>query len=185
MKTLQTLLLFCCLTAVLAACGSSEPPLPTADPQLPYQVTIAVPTATAEGAYPAPAATQAVLTLNAADPVIVLQQSGGIAGMEAKWTIYGDGHITSEGGFGNSNNQITAVELANFLAETEKGGFFDLKESYLPEATCCDLMTYVITITTPDQTKTVTTMDTATMPPSLSQTLQTIQMFINREIPYP
>lgn len=101
--------------------------------------------------------------------VITYQMSGGFAGITQQWAIYADGRITRSDG---REWQITPAEVEQLLADIKAAGFFDLGDSYMSLNTCCDRFTYVITVNSDDQTKTVTTIDAA---PNIPEGLSKVQ----------
>ena len=68
--------------------------------------------------------------------------------------------------------QITPTEVEQLLADIKAAGFFELGDSYMPLNTCCDRITYVLTVKSDDQVKTVTTIDAA---PNVPEGLSKVQ----------
>lgn len=101
--------------------------------------------------------------------VITYQMSGGFAGKTQQWAIYADGRITRSDG---REWQITPAEVEQLLADIKAAGFFELGDSYMPLNTCCDRITYTLTVKSDDQVKTVTTMDAA---PNVPEELSKVQ----------
>jgi hypothetical protein len=95
--------------------------------------------------------------------LMVLQRSGGIAGIEEQWVIFVDGRVEGSGGRGKSLN---SEELEVLRTIIEVSGFSEMADSYVPLDACCDLFTYSITVNTGDgQSKTVTTIDGSSKQP--------------------
>ena len=96
-------------------------------------------------------------------------------GMHQRVIIYADGRVIALGssrGAAPVSERINTTALENWLAETEAVGFFEMKDSYLSGDTCCDRITYRLTVHYKSQSKTVTTIDAAPgQPPQLPELL--------------
>jgi hypothetical protein len=108
--------------------------------------------------------------------VIVYSKEGGFAGLMETWTIYADGQI-----LGNEGQSLQAPPqvVDGLVSLAENVGFFDLKNSYLPENTCCDFFIYTLTVRNCEQVHSVVTMDDAPgTPEELWQILNDIQALL-------
>ena len=97
-------------------------------------------------------------------PAIVYGKSGGFAGLEQKWNIYANGRI--ENSEGVLVSQAEAAEVTAVLQTADEVEFYELDDEYLEGGDCCDLITYTLTITDGEQTKTVVTRDNSPHPPA-------------------
>ena len=109
--------------------------------------------------------------------LMVLQRSGGIAGIEEQWVIFVDGRVEGSGGRGKSLN---SEELEVLRTIIEASGFSEMADNYMPLDACCDLFTYSITVNTGDgQSKTVTTIDgSSKQPEELTEILNVISQVL-------
>ncbi|HEX9978903.1 MAG TPA: protealysin inhibitor emfourin [Acidimicrobiia bacterium] len=99
------------------------------------------------------------------DPISgTIHVSGGLEGIDEIWTLASDGTVT---GPNAQTGRISGADLATLRAAISAAGFFDLDAEYMPDDTCCDRFTYVLTLTVGDRTNTVTTIDAAEAPQTL------------------
>ena len=134
------------------------------------------------GAKPAPSVSPLAsplaspIAVRVSDVVIRAHRTGGLAGVDEVWTIYGDGRVVYSGRGTGQSKQLSADEMAA-LTVTLRANFAALDESYNPKNTCCDRFVYEITITLDGQTKAVHTVDGApNEPPALTKTLAALQL---------
>ncbi|GIV97450.1 MAG: hypothetical protein KatS3mg057_2107 [Herpetosiphonaceae bacterium] len=142
------MLVCCTLLFALMACGVTSPertPSPTAQPA-------------------------------AGEPLVALRQEGGLKGAQTTLIVWRDGRarLTQSG----LNRQAQKIEwnisdqqLAVLEQLIESAEFMALKENYIPQNTCCDRISYTLTVATPQAEKTVRTMDGVDWPPVLEQTI--------------
>ncbi len=131
-----------CLVFILAGC-----------------VTAATPTATS-------------IPPTAKDAIVVYHRSGGIAGFDETWTIYGDGRIDHTGRGAGQSGQLPTDRLNSLIVLIRSIDLKSIKDSYVGENTCCDRFIYEITITLDGQTKSIKTIDAAEgEPQALTQLL--------------
>ena len=99
------------------------------------------------------------------EPVIVYSKSGGFAGLEQEWRIYADGRIENEDG--KLVGQAEPAEVTAVVMLADEAGFYELDDEYLDKnITCCDLITYTLTVTDGKQSQTVVTRDMSPRPPA-------------------
>ena len=104
-------------------------------------------------------------TTTAPEPISgTIHVSGGIAGIDETWSLAADGTVI---GPNAQTGRISDADLAALRAAITAAGFFDLDAEYLPDDTCCDRFTYVLSLTVADRTNTVTTIDAAEAPQTL------------------
>jgi hypothetical protein len=95
--------------------------------------------------------------------VIVYERLGGANCVDEVWNIYPDGRIVGENGSTTLNEQVTADEITQLLADIDAEGFFDLESTeHVP---CGDCFTYHITVDNGGEVKTVSTVDGGTDTP--------------------
>jgi hypothetical protein len=122
------------------------------------------------GLHATPAAGDASLpTPGPGDPVIILERSGGIAGIHHIWIIYADGKVTYNGQPGRT---LTPELVNTSLADIQKSGFFNLQEDYGKNSTCNDCFVLTVTIRSDGNAKTVTAVEGDTQTPA--EFLQTV-----------
>ena len=108
--------------------------------------------------------------------VIVYSKEGGFAGITETWTIYADGRILGNEG---QNLEVPPQVVDGIVSLAGGAGFFDLKNNYLPENTCCDFFIYTLTVRNCEQAHTVVTMDDAPgTPEELWQILEAVQILL-------
>ena len=105
--------------------------------------------------------------------VITFERNGGIAGIAEEWTLQPDGQITLKDGQTDDTQtwQIPAEQMTQLLTDIEALGFFALDGNYLPLDTCCDRITYQLTIQNEAGQHTISTLDAA---PDVPETVWTI-----------
>ncbi|MCA9922642.1 MAG: hypothetical protein KC419_14910 [Anaerolineales bacterium] len=110
--------------------------------------------------------------------VLIYQRQGGLKGIgpsSQEWRFYEDGRIVGSDG---ASWQVDPEAVADLVAEITASGFQNLEKSYIPEDTCCDRATHIITMQTADKMFTVETLDAADMPQALEDDLQKINNFL-------
>lgn len=113
--------------------------------------------------------------LLADDVVVRYHRSGGLAASDDTWTIHGDGRVEHNGSGPGTAAQLKADQVKALTEAIRAADFASLRESYLPENTCCDRHIYEITIAVNGQPKTVRTIDAAPdQPPALSNLLEVL-----------
>lgn len=155
MRCLRTLLASG-IAAVLLACGGAPQPDPAAD--------------TAAASTPIPDSV----------PLVVMHQEGGVAGATSELTVHRTGEVTlaqdpAPGGIPVRRWTAAASDyqaVAELIASPE---FTSLAGEYLPEDTCCDRITYTITVPGAAGDQTVRTMDAARQPESLARLIERLR----------
>ncbi len=110
-------------------------------------------------------------------PLVVLEQSGGIAGAESELTIFRTGEVTlaqqpAPGGIAVRRWTLARADYDAIAALLASPGFRALDAEYLPADTCCDRITYLVTVPGADGSRTVRTMDAAQQPEVLVELLE-------------
>jgi hypothetical protein len=95
-----------------------------------------------------------------------IRMTGGIAAIDATWSLDSDGTVTTPDG---STGVMSEENVARLRGLIESSHFFDLAADQMPEDTCCDRFTYEITFKEGKTTHTVNTMDASDAPPPLSE----------------
>jgi hypothetical protein len=112
--------------------------------------------------------------------VLIYKRSGGFAGLEEGYTIYGDGRVTSNTG---PELQAEGQAVERLLDEVKELGFFEMDGDYMPEDPCCDRFTYELSVFDGQDYFTVSTADAAPgVPDELWLVLDRVQKFIDNEI---
>jgi hypothetical protein len=112
--------------------------------------------------------------------VLIYKRSGGFAGLEEGYTIYGDGRISSNTG---QELQVEAQAVERLLDEVKESGFFEMAGDYMPEDSCCDRFAYELSVFDGQDYFTVSTVDAAPgVPDELWLVLDKVQQFIDNEI---
>lgn len=123
---------------LMGSCGATAAPATPA----PTALATTVPTT------PAPSATAAQVE----GWVMMLERSGGLAGTTESWAVYDTGRVvTSHGGV----VQLPAEQVRTVMNALTGAGFFDWNDEYGSTSTCNDCNTFVLTLVTPEKTKTV------------------------------
>lgn len=113
-------------------------------------------------------------------PLLVLKQAGGIAGATSELTILRTGEVTlaqdpAPGGIPVRRWTMAPADYDAIAALVASPEFLALDGEYLPEHTCCDLITYVVTVPAGARSRTVRTMDTAQQPEVLAALLERLR----------
>jgi hypothetical protein len=106
---------------------------------------------------------------------IIYKREGGIAGISQEWIIHLDGTIDGPG------DQELVVPAEDVQDLAEKGMESDIESLAAETAhteTCCDQMTYILTITSGDQEWRLITTDTADQPKEVSELFIMVQALI-------
>ena len=104
-------------------------------------------------------------TGSASGAVIVLDRSGGFAGVSEHWEIFADGLIRSGDG---AEFRESPDEVEDLLADIEERGFFEMEAVYGRGSTCNDCFQYVLTVRSGGREKTVMAVEGAPdTPPEL------------------
>lgn len=157
----KAVILFLFIFWIAGCAGSAQPPL------TPKGLSL---TAT-------PPATSEPQTSRQDVAVIVVEKSGGIAGIHMKWMIFADGRVVPGDA---AHREPDPAQVESLLAHLQKLGFYDLQTDYSSASTCNDCFVYTITVHNAGITKSVTGVDgdTAT-PAAFLQSIQAVNSLIN------
>jgi hypothetical protein len=109
------------------------------------------------------------------DVVVRYHRSGGLVASDDTWTIHSDGRVEYNGSGPGTAAQLKADQVNTLTEAIRAADFASLRESYLPDNTCCDRYVYEITSAVNGQPKTVRTIDAAPdQPPALSNLLEVL-----------
>lgn len=124
-----------------------------------------------------PPATPAPQTSRQDVAVIVVEKSGGIAGIHMKWKIFADGRVVPSDA---AHREPDAGQVERTLAHLQELGFYDLQTDYSSASKCNDCFVYTITVNNAGLTKSVTGVegDSAT-PAAFLQAIQAVNSIIN------
>ena len=118
------------------------------------------------------------------EPVVTFERSGGIAGDVVKYFIYPDGQVEKRTGLPEPSQPIELVVMAPeqvgpFVQELKNLGFTELAGDYVPEDTCCDRFSYMVTLRVQDEIYTIHALDDAEgTPEGVWEIIDTVQNFI-------
>lgn len=125
------------------------------------------------GAKPAPTAPPQVsplvspltspITVPASNVAIQVHRTGGIAGVNDTWLIYGDGRVEYSGAGSSQSKQLTPDQMSTLNAAVRD--VLAMPGAYTAKDACCDRFVYDITIMSDGQTKSVHTVDAASDEP--------------------
>jgi hypothetical protein len=108
-------------------------------------------------------------------PVLVLLQSGGLAGVSDQWALFADGRIEANTG---SYHQATPEQVDKLLSEIEQLGFFELNSRYMPLNTCCDRIVYELSVGSAGREHSLTVLDaTPEVPETVWEVLNKVSVF--------
>jgi hypothetical protein len=108
--------------------------------------------------------------------ILIYERSGGLAGLTELWVVYDDGRVATGDG---REFYVTPEEVAGIVSKAKALGFFDMANEYIPKNTCCDRLSYSITIQGQHGMHTVETMDgTESAPRALWDLLDTVTQLV-------
>jgi hypothetical protein len=115
-------------------------------------------------------------------PLVILERSGGFAGVTEAIVVYGDGTVVMDGETGRVGGGATAA--ADLIRQIEATGIYDLKTGkYLAANPCCDRFTYELTLVKEGQKYQYVTMDGAeNVPPELVAAISLIRDYAESAI---
>jgi hypothetical protein len=104
------------------------------------------------------------------EAALIYQRSGGIADITQAWSVYPNGRVVAGDG---REWQVKPQQVEQLLNNIEALGFFELKDNYVPQNTCCDRFTHQLTVRRGNEVHTITTLDAAPGAPAELQTILT------------
>lgn len=99
--------------------------------------------------------------LNSQGLIVVYHRSGGFAGFDETWSIYGDGRIEHTGRGAGQAGQLTPDRFQQLLVAIRSIDLASIKDSYIGKDICCDRFIYEIAINLDGKTKAIETIDAA------------------------
>ena len=109
---------------------------------------------------------------------IVVQRTGGLAGVSEQSSIYPDGRVLLPKG---TQAQVSAAQVSALLATLDKAGFFTLQDSYGQGSQCADCFNYQLSVNSNGRSKTVSFVEGASdTPPALAAALEGINDLLNQ-----
>lgn len=106
-------------------------------------------------------------------PVIVLEVTGGIAGADERWEVFEDGRV--EAVHLSQTRSTAPSEVDRILVTARRLGFFDYESTLLPDESCCDLITYTLTLATGDRSHSVALVDDQDAPDKLRELIAEVR----------
>jgi hypothetical protein len=198
-RLLPALLLLAGLALLVTSCSrgaASTPPTATTAPAAtsapaPADAATSIPTtqppaatpsplpAPDTGASPLPAPDSSTSPLPASGPnaaVIVLQRTGGLAGVSEQWSIFPDGRVLTPKG---TQSQVDAAQVSALVTALDQAGFFTLQDSYGKNSPCRDCYNYQLSVNDSGRSKTVSFVEGAgDTPPGLTAALKAINELV-------
>jgi hypothetical protein len=116
------------------------------------------------------------------DTILVYEREGGFTGISQEWVIHLDGTIDAPG------DQQLAVPAEDVRELVEKGAASDFPALAAETAnteTCCDQMTYTLTVVSGDNEWRLITTDTAEQSKEVTELFIMVQTIINEAQPVP
>lgn len=176
------------LPEAVAASSDRRTPSPVHEPPTSTSASPASPskTATATEVLEIPSDSQEQGDHNAKEPgktsalpddvVIRFQVSGGFAGIEEEWLIYGDGRVH---GPDDWQGAVDSEKVAALLVAIDSARFFEMDDSYVPLNSCCDRLNYALAVRQGEHVKIVRTIDAApTQPASLNGVIEAVRALL-------
>ncbi len=111
--------------------------------------------------------------------VVGYERSGGLAGVNERWSIYAGGRIVNQNG---ETITVDAAKVTDLLDAIDTAGFFDMKSASIIGGlnNCKDCFSYKLTVTSNGQTNTITTYDGAKgLPDSFWAILKQVNDLVN------
>lgn len=110
----------------------------------------------------------------AADVMVRVTVSGGLAGKTSTWTVHTDGRVASDSGL---QRQRSSAQIEALRAGLNSAGFFELADSYGGQQ-CRDCFVYDITVIDGEKRKTVRVTDDGKLPAPVSEALAQINTLL-------
>ena len=131
---------------------------------------------------PAPLATDAATDSQAGvlseGAVLAFERAGGLKGIgpgKISWLFYPDGRVTSSDG---RSWQVAPEKVADLIANLSALDFATFQASYAPTDTCCDRVTYTMTVQVGEMVYETAVMEGADAPQELFQAVDLINQFL-------
>jgi hypothetical protein len=95
-----------------------------------------------------------------AEPMIVFERGGGIAGVTEQWSIYASGKISSQNG---EELTVAPAQVTALLDAIQAAGFYDMKvgPGAASPGTCKDCFTYKLTVNKDEKPYSITAQEGA------------------------
>lgn len=116
------------------------------------------------------------------DTVIIYEREGGFAGISQEWVIHPDGTIDGPGEQAMVVPSEDVAELLTYSTDLELESL--ATGSATPDA-CCDQFTYTLTLVVGEQEWSMSTTDTATQSPEVSELFSLVEELIASAQPMP
>lgn len=116
------------------------------------------------------------------DTVIVYEREGGFTGISQEWVIHLDGTID---GPGDQQLAVPADDVRELVEKGVASDFTALAAETANTETCCDQMTYTLTVVSGDNEWRLITTDTAKQHKEVTELFIMVQTIINEAQPVP
>ena len=114
--------------------------------------------------------------------VIIYGREGGFTGISQEWVIHLDGSID---GPGDQQLTVPAEDVQEFVGKGMESNFESMAAETANTETCCDQMTYTLTIISGDNEWQLVTTDTADQPKEVTELFIMAQALIDEAQPVP
>jgi len=110
--------------------------------------------------------------------LIELRRTGGFAGVDERLQVYRDGKAVVETKKERKEFDIPESQLAAITKAIEQVEWDSLRKEYVPENTCCDLLTFEITYFAPNGQKYSVRMMSNSIPEDLMPVLEQLGVLL-------
>jgi hypothetical protein len=116
------------------------------------------------------------------DTIVIYEREGGFAGISQAWVIHLDGTIN---GPGDRHLTVPAEDVQELIEKGIESDFETLAAETANTETCCDQMTYTLTVVSGDDEWRLITTDTAEQPTEVSEMFIMVRSLIAEAQPAP
>ena len=116
------------------------------------------------------------------DTVIIYKREGGFTGISQEWVIHMDGAVE---GPGEQELAVPPDEVRELVEKGVDSDFESLAAETANTETCCDQMTYTLTVVSGDEEWSLITTDTADQPKEVTEVFIMAQTLIAEAEPAP
>jgi hypothetical protein len=122
---------------------------------------------------------QATLETNT---TIIYEREGGFTGISQEWVIHLDGSIE---GPGDQQLMVPAEDVQELVGKGMESNFESMVAETANTETCCDQLTYTLTLVSGDNEWQLITTDTANQPKEVTELFIMVQALVDEAQPVP
>jgi hypothetical protein len=122
---------------------------------------------------------QATLETNT---TIIYEREGGFTGISQEWVIHLDGSIE---GPGDQQLMVPAEDVQELVGKGMESNFESMVAETANTETCCDQLTYTLTLVSGDNEWQLITTDTANQPKEVTELFIMVQALVDKAQPVP